>query len=744
MALLKRSPVPDPAPTATPSQSVLTRSEVALVPALVISFGAFALAVSQALRPAGQMVSAHADSMFVPFAILSGVVAGALALVIHRTTLMQREGAVWIYVAGAAALMFALSLGALLDSGLATVALGSVMLVSFYIGFVFPYRIARASLLVLLLVLGGLQAAVPEADGIEALSTLALAISGWLLGRIPRMGHRIASRHALVLSRSDVLTKVLNRRGFIEEFAHELRVGAAEGSPIALIVIDLNGFKLINDRQGHAAGDEMLAWVASRVASLLPARAIFGRMGGDEFAAALPGISEISAEALAKSLHAALAERIGASIGVAAQPTGAAGVDELFRVADVGLYAAKADPTRRVQVREVPASTEPIEPDAAAPPYTYARLRAGKGPRERSDTDLRFDGQWVLAGYVAIALSGLVFVASTWAWGGDTFFEELIRYGGAPWVLLNLGLGVGYRNRPIDTGRPLTLPIWASSVLVGVGVGTACLSTGDGAASPILAGLYLKLIFDAATFERRDAAKLSSVIVGFWLLVLVLGPADALWVVPFQLVMLVGAFRLGLIGRHAFESATRARMQLALTDPLTGLLNRRGFMRRADRIVSEAQAGPLAPVVIALDLDDFKTINDTRGHAVGDALLRDVATACAAVLGDEFALGRVGGDEFVAIAPAMSNEDLGDLIEALDERLETVVAASVGSGVYGPDGVELDQLLQVADHRAYAIKQERASQQPGDASVAAPTGPGYEGPERRRPRGDRRLRDRDF
>ncbi|MDO9352348.1 MAG: GGDEF domain-containing protein, partial [Solirubrobacteraceae bacterium] len=549
MALLRRTEPRLPLPPAVPPQSVLSRPEVAIVPALVMAFGALGVALSQVLRPDGQAVSENATEIIASWAVLFAIGAFSMALFIRNSRVLSGPHAIWVYVLGSLSLLGALSIVSLLDSGIATVAFGGAMLLSFYVGFVFPYRIARAGLVVLLALLGILQLAVPRADGIEVLSVFALAITGWLLGRIPRQAHKIAAKHALILSRSDVLTRILNRRGFLEEFAFALRTGAHEGRSVALVVIDLNGFKLINDQQGHAAGDEMLAWVAERIGVLLPADAIFGRLGGDEFAIGLPGITEPAAEALAKSIHAALSERIGASIGVAAQPHGETGADDLFRSADIALYAAKADPTRRVQVREADPSGRQVEPDAVPAPVSYAKLRAHGGPREATDHHgLKFDGTWVLAGFFAIGISGLVFVVSTWLWGGDSAFEQLIRYGGPPWILVNLGLGLAYRNTTIDAWDPNAIPSYMSAVLVGVGVGTASLSTGDGVTTPIIAGLYLKLIFDGATFRSSTGLRLGAIIVTCWLLVVILGPADALWAVPFQLVMIVGSYRLGQVG----------------------------------------------------------------------------------------------------------------------------------------------------------------------------------------------------
>ena len=140
------------------------------------------------------------------------------------------------------------------------------------------------------------------------------------------------------LSRTDPLTGCLNRRGFSERLQHEL----AQGGDIALIHLDLNAFKAVNDRYGHAAGDELLRWVGSTLQALLRGSDATGRLGGDEFALLLPGVSAAEARVIADRTVATLAERVGSAAGVAWHPVDGRDEDTLHRHADADLYAAKA------------------------------------------------------------------------------------------------------------------------------------------------------------------------------------------------------------------------------------------------------------------------------------------------------------------------------------------------------------------------------------------------------------------
>jgi diguanylate cyclase (GGDEF)-like protein len=144
------------------------------------------------------------------------------------------------------------------------------------------------------------------------------------------------------LSRTDPLTGCLNRRGFAERLDAELQRAEREETEIALIQLDLNGFKAVNDRFGHAAGDDLLRWVGSTMQALLRGSDATGRLGGDEFALLLPGVSAAEARVIADRTVAALAERVGSEAGVAVFPADGHDGDSLHRHADADLYAAKA------------------------------------------------------------------------------------------------------------------------------------------------------------------------------------------------------------------------------------------------------------------------------------------------------------------------------------------------------------------------------------------------------------------
>jgi diguanylate cyclase (GGDEF)-like protein len=135
------------------------------------------------------------------------------------------------------------------------------------------------------------------------------------------------------LSRTDPLTGCLNRRGLEDRVARAIAVGR----PFAIVTLDLDGLKEINDRDGHAAGDALLCAAAARLADAVRANDAVGRLGGDEFAVVLPGSDRAAAQRVCERAT----DDVQASFGIAAFPADGSTMDALFRHADAGVYAEK-------------------------------------------------------------------------------------------------------------------------------------------------------------------------------------------------------------------------------------------------------------------------------------------------------------------------------------------------------------------------------------------------------------------
>ena len=170
---------------------------------------------------------------------------------------------------------------------------------------------------------------------------------------------QVLSDENLRLANVDALSGLPNRRALLARL-DQLRVAPGDGDRnVAIVFIDLDGFKDVNDTYGHETGDELIRVLSRAFSGLLPAGDLLGRLGGDEFAAILTGPD--AAEA-AMTFSAAILERLmapiaigdrtiqsGASIGVAAAPEAWSG-EELFRRADVAMYYGKTRGKGRISV----------------------------------------------------------------------------------------------------------------------------------------------------------------------------------------------------------------------------------------------------------------------------------------------------------------------------------------------------------------------------------------------------------
>ncbi|MFC9769803.1 MULTISPECIES: diguanylate cyclase [unclassified Pseudarthrobacter] len=160
------------------------------------------------------------------------------------------------------------------------------------------------------------------------------------------------------------------------------------------------------------------------------------------------------------------------------------------------------------------------------------------------------------------------------------------------------------------------------------------------------------------------------------------------------------------------EQQTRALRVVASRDDLTGLLNRKAFLDlAAEQLADRAITGASGALILA-DLDHFKSVNDTYGHAAGDVALRRFADACIATVRTTDLVGRYGGEEFVLLMPGASPER-AELVAseisrrlAADARLDGVEmpTASYGISTYDAGTSQVDHLIAAADAALYTAK----------------------------------------
>jgi two-component system, cell cycle response regulator len=170
----------------------------------------------------------------------------------------------------------------------------------------------------------------------------------------------------------------------------------------------------------------------------------------------------------------------------------------------------------------------------------------------------------------------------------------------------------------------------------------------------------------------------------------------------------------------ALEELRRTNQKLehlAATDPLTGAANRRQFVESVEAEIVRARRGGAPFSLLALDLDNFKAINDLYGHQIGDEVLRRFVQTCLEAIRPYDGVARVGGEEFMVLLP----QSLLEAARTIGERVRAAIArsafeagigrlvevtVSIGVSQFGRDGDTIDTLLRVADERLYRAKHQ--------------------------------------
>src|SRR3954471_9551041 len=173
------------------------------------------------------------------------------------------------------------------------------------------------------------------------------------------------------------------------------------------------------------------------------------------------------------------------------------------------------------------------------------------------------------------------------------------------------------------------------------------------------------------------------------------------------------AFTLGVIAilctwyaRHQ-DSRRSDLARISRADPLTGCLNRRGFCERFQAELNGAERSGQPLSLLQIDLDNFKRINDTQGHAAGDEVLIWVVRALQETLRPTDWVGRLGGDEFAVLLPGASRGNAAEVADRVRYALTERAPASIGIAVFPIDGSDADELHRRADTELYERKGER-------------------------------------
>jgi diguanylate cyclase (GGDEF)-like protein len=332
------------------------------------------------------------------------------------------------------------------------------------------------------------------------------------------------------------------------------------------------------------------------------------------------------------------------------------------------------------------------------------------GDRERL---LEMDARLRRARTIALSFLAVALVAA----GPFVGWWTLLVLAGTALSWRVLAIGIEHRRKPEWS----IAAAWLLSVLA---IAVSILLTG-GADSPAKSWLLIPAITLPARFTNRGLN--AGVAITMALLAAVTIGADPGMVGDRPQLFLFPAALIGaaMALSMALRSAEIHHRTEAVIDQLTGMLNRKALDSRAAELEQQSRVSSQPVGLIICDIDHFKRVNDTYGHATGDAVLRDFAYRIRKELRAYDLAYRVGGEEFVVLLPGATVEQTQELAERLlvkvaDESVEGIsVTASFGVAVSGAGGLHFERLFEAADEALYRAKAGGRNQvcQPQDAAV---------------------------
>lgn len=366
-------------------------------------------------------------------------------------------------------------------------------------------------------------------------------------------------------------------------------------------------------------------------------------------------------------------------------------------------------------------------------PAALLRARAGAAT---PDVSLRSVTEYLLVGALASGLAAgggvlalratglleaesLLPVVAAW-WIGD--YAALLTL--APLMIAVLVRTVGEgaahpvtRFEPFAFGRPRmgARALAKLALLLGTTVAILAAYLAGSDRQVLLAMLVLPVVLQLWIVHTEDRGVALAGMVAFALLTVGIAAAfqtgeDAL-ILQFAAVGLAANTYLNLAVPSLYADNARLREQVE-NDPLTGAMSRAWFEERARHLLERARLERRHSALVLFDLDELKPINDTRGHAVGDAVLREVVARCGSTLRADDLLGRLSGDEFVAFLPGADMAQAERAVERMRRSLSGApldavghpVTASFGIAVGYGDASTLSELLRAADAAMYEDK----------------------------------------
>ena len=231
-----------------------------------------------------------------------------------------------------------------------------------------------------------------------------------------------------------------------------------------------------------------------------------------------------------------------------------------------------------------------------------------------------------------------------------------------------------------------------------------------GAHSPFLPWVAIPVVTAAARFRLPVFIYGSVLTTAAFLFAVAVGSPHALDQNPTPVIAIIVLLATLVVAQQPLLDAELRWRRDAVLDPLTGLLNRQGLQSRFREVAEQARLTDAPVSLVMCDLDSFKALNDQHGHAVGDAVLRDVAYTLRKELRTFELLYRIGGEELLLVLPGASPEaglHVAEQVRAAIERSRPsglLVTTSVGVSTAVRDAIDFSPMFEAADAALYAAK----------------------------------------
>jgi diguanylate cyclase (GGDEF)-like protein len=573
------------------------------------------------------------------------------------------------------------------------------------------------------------------------------------------------------LATHDVLTGLANRKQLIEKLNTMLTRMQRRKDTAALVYLDLDGFKQINDTLGHEDGDRVLQIIAQRLQSVARKKDLLARIGGDEFAVLMEDIgSTDNAEQAVLRLQQVIAEPmpeypefpVSGSFGIAMVPTVSLDAMTLLQVADQAMYLAKKQrqvvvtvnapvASNAVQVHQQRAGIVSLHTIAADELSVVSTANADKArpgllgaikasfieqcdrilsPELRADPDQLIRGRTLIGmvRFIQLAMASIILALSTVI---TSTADKIVILVDALFAL-SFSVLLFYLRRSGQLARCINILL----LFAFVAVQGATLVNGGLARSPAIDVVVLPTLMAFCLCGRRLGLMWAALTVLFHATVLILislgidftlvrnqqleNATITAWGIAYMAILCI-IYVFENINDRLQEERDREYRELeflAAHDELTGLASRRKFHEALDLALERMRTTRKSLAIIYLDLDGFKPVNDSLGHAVGDIVLQCVARRIGNSVDGSDVIARLGGDEFGVL---LQNVETPEHAMQVAAKIRSNIARPISGlemfPISGSIGIAMaprhsdngDTLMRMADQAMFRAKAQRDS-----------------------------------